>query len=279
MVKENVLLVDGSAFVFLHANKPNYSDTIREHLSRLLEMYDTNKYVFFLEKSKSNFRNSIAVTQVYKGHREANREKTNDYLPYLSEVFKECYNAFNPIVYYGIENDDALSLTARIYNEGTDYNPIIVGEDSDLLSIQGTHYRLRKNFEMTVSFPGTIEIVTNLKNGQKKLLSTGIYATYSKILKGAVKENYKGLPGYGDTKVYSLLKDINTESEMRKLCFDLFVKEFGYRNGVARLNEGFRLCYLLRHNHNFTLPTIQIYNKQDNNETTTISKWKSITKY
>jgi 5'-3' exonuclease len=272
--KKNVLLIDGSAFVFLHANKPNYEDTIKEHVGRLLEMYDTDSYVFFLEKSKSNFRNCVASTHIYKGHREANRDKTNDYLPYLSEVFDACYKVFNPIIYYGIENDDALSLTARAYNDSDDYNPIIVGDDSDLLSIEGTHYRMRRNEEMSVSYPGTIMLVD--KSKQKQLKATGLYSTYSKVLKGAAKENYKGIPGYGDKKVYSLLKDINNEADMRKLCFDLFVKEFGYRHGVHRLNEGFRLCYLLKYNKYFTLPPIQIFNKQTNE--TMIKKWKSITK-
>lgn len=271
--KKNVLLIDGSAFVFLHANKPNYETTIREHVERLLDMYNTDSYVFFLEKSKSNFRNCIASTHIYKGHREANRDKTNDYLPYLSEVFEACHKAFNPIIYYGIENDDALSLTARLYDEGDDYNPIIVGDDSDLMSIEGVHYRMRRNEEITVTFPGSIYLVE--KSKQKQLKATGLYSTYSKVLKGAAKENYKGLPGYGDKKVYSLLKDIDNEADMRKLCFDLFVKEFGYRHGVHRLNEGFRLCYLLKYNKNFTAPPIQIYNKQNNE--IMVKKWKSIT--
>lgn len=276
--KQNVLLVDGSAFVFLHANKPNYNTTIHEHLARLLELYRTDKYVFFLEKSKSNFRNCVAITQAYKGQREANRAKTDDYLPYLSEVFEACNNAFKPVIYYGVENDDALSLTAHAYLESGDYNPIVVGDDSDLLSIAGTHYRLKKNVEISVDKLGSIELVTNPKNNQKKLVASGLYATYSKVIKGAAKENYKGLPGYGDTKVFSLLKDINTESDMRELCFNLFVKEFGYRQGVIRLDEGFRLCYLLKSNKYFTLPLIQSYNKQTNNETV-IKTWKSITKY
>lgn len=275
---QNVLLIDGSAFVFLHANKPNYEATIREHLKRLLTIYNTDKYVFFLEKSKSNFRNCVAITQAYKGQREANRAKTDEYLPYLSEVFEACYKAFNPVIYYGIENDDALSLTATSYLESGDYRPIIVGDDSDLLSIEGVHFRLKKNIEIVVDKIGTIELVTDPKNNNKKLVATGLYATYSKVIKGAAKENYKGLPGYGAIKVFSLLKDINTESDMRKLCFNLFIKEFGYRQGVLRLDEGFQLCYLLKNNKRFTLPIIQLYNKQVINETT-IKKWKSTTKH
>ena len=275
--KQNVLLVDGSAFVFLHANKPNYNTTILDHLERLLNLFNTDKYVFFLEKSKSNFRHAIAVSNVYKGHREANRDKTADYVPYLSEVFTACTKAFNPVIYYGVENDDALSLTAKLYNEGSDYNPIIIGEDSDLLSIQATHFGLKTNIETTVDFPGIIDVITK-SNGTKKLFATGLYATYSKVLKGAAKENYKGLPGCGTIKVYALLKTLTTEAEMRELCFELFIKEFGYREGIKKLNEGFRLCYLLRENKNFILPTIQIYNKTTSYETTT-KKWKSITKH
>lgn len=248
---ENLLLIDGSAFAFIHANKENYQESLDEHLRRLCEIFYTDKYIFFLEKSKTNFRNLIGRTHIYKGHREANREKINDYLPYLSDCFEYCNKNFNPVIYYGIENDDALSITSRNV-DSTKYRPIICGDDSDLMCIPGFHWKLKKNIEIEVTEPGTIEL-----NAKGDLVTTGLYSTYSKILKGAQKENYKGLKGYGSKKVYSLLKEVTTEPDMRKLCFDLFTRELGYSEGVKKFEEGFRLCFLLRENKYFKMPEVQ----------------------
>jgi hypothetical protein len=258
---ENINLIDGSAFAFLHGNKENYKQTISEHFDKLCSENNTDKYILYLENSRSNFRNSIGKTHVYKGHREAKRDKISEYLPFLEGVFEELRCNYNPVTYYGVENDDALSLSSLYLKETKLFNPVICGDDSDLLQIEGDHYKLRKNIKFTITQPGHIEL-----DAKGKLIATGIYATYSKIIKGAVKENYKGLHGYGDKKVFTLLSPLTEESDMRKLCFDLFVKEFGYNEGIKKVQEGFRLCYLLRSNKHFKFPTVQTYNKK---ETTT----------
>lgn len=257
--KENVALIDGSAFVFIHGNKENYKDTIKEHLEHILEENNATKYVMFLENSKSNFRHNVAVTDSYKGHRELNRAKVDTYLPFLNNVIKEVKTNYQPVTCQYVENDDALSICSRLLQEGDTYNPIVCGDDSDLMCIPGQHWKLKKNLRIDVTHEGSIELVD--KSGKKSLFSTGLYSTYAKILCGAAKENYKGLPKYGAVKVYELLKNTTTEADMRKLCFDLFINEFGYEEGIKRLQEGFRLCFLLRENKNFVIPEFRVYNK------------------
>lgn len=259
--KENVLLIDGSAFVFLHGNKENYKETIKEHFEHILDDNNADKYILFLENSKSNFRHSIAVTDAYKGHRELNRHKVDEYLPFLNDVIREVKRNYYPVTCQFIENDDALSICSRRMQEEGIYNPIVCGDDSDLMCIPGDHWKLKKNIRIKVEESGTIELVD--KSGKKSLVCTGLYATYAKILQGAVKENYKGLPRYGAVKVYELLKNVTTEADMRKLCFDLFINELGYEEGIKRLQEGFRLCFLLRENKNFVIPQIRVYNKPE----------------
>jgi 5'-3' exonuclease len=250
---ENLELIDGSAFAFLHANKENHSTTMREHLERLLDIHSTDKYVIFTEKSKSNFRLSVAYSKGYKENRQSNRDSVDNYLPYLNDCFR-VLKEFGTALYLGIENVDAISISKNRFKNH--YNTIICGDDSDLLSIEGDHYRLRRNESMSVSGIGSIEV-----NSKGKLIATGLYSTYSKIIKGSQKENYSGLKGLGDKAAYNLLKDLSTEEEMRDLCVDLFTQTFGYRDGIKKLDEGFRLCYLLKENSNFITPPIKTYNK------------------
>ena len=86
-----------------------------------------------------------------------------------------------------------------------------------------------------------------------------LYNIYFKILKGSQKENYKGLPGYGDKKVYNLLKDLRTEEEMQELCIEHFKLIFG-KEYKKKLREGFRICWILEENDNLETPTINDYN-------------------
>ena len=250
---ENLLLLDTSSFPFLHGDKENYAETIENHIDMLLSKFNTDKYIMFMENSKSNFRIQLSVSHVYKGHREKNKSTSIDYLPYLLDVFEYIRNNLKPVTYYGIENDDSLCIMANYYRENKLFNPIICANDGDYLAVEGTYYSLKTNTYTETTFPGEMYF-----NEKGKFFSTGLYNTYSKILKGAAKENYKGLKGYGPVKVYELLKGLTTEAEMRKLCFDRFVLEHGYREGSKKFEEGFRLCYLLRENVNFELPNIQM---------------------
>lgn len=252
--KETLLIIDGSSLAFLHGNKSDYQKTIKEHIEGLLYKYNTDKYLIILESSTSNFRNKIAKTDEYKGHRRTEKVVTNlqSYLPFLSECFKEIKSKYKPVLYKNIENDDAISvLNYRLSNE---YNVIMCTNDKDMLVVRGTHHNLKTNKKQIVTHPGTIELVDG------KLKVTGLYNVYSKIIKGSTKENYKGLPGYGDKKVYSLLKDLKDEASMQKLCIEHF--KLIYKNEYFdKLSEGFRLCWLIENNDNIITPQIINYTK------------------
>lgn len=265
-VEKPALIIDGSAFAFIHANKVNYKESILGHLERLMDIFKTDRYIIILENSSSNFRRKVAVTKEYKGQREKYRDKTAEYLPYLYECFTFIRENLNPVTYYGIENDDAISIIGNKMR-----NCIICGDDVDLLSIPGKHYKLKKNIVIDVKDCGTIEIVND------KVLATGVYNTYFKIIKGSAKENYSGVSGYGEKKVYALFKQIENDlkdvskrkkkdlliNRLQCLCMDLFYNTFGVKDGKDKLEEGFRLCYLLEDNNNFIFPKINIYDRNE----------------
>jgi len=255
MSKENVLLIDGSALAFLHGNKENYVETLSEHFEKLCDEGNTDKYVIFTEDSKTNFRLGEAVTDVYKGHRKEKKHLIAEYLPFLNNVFGEIKKTYKPTKILGAENDDAISLTANAMKKEGIYNPIICGDDSDLLQITGSHYKLKKNVKLEIPEEGFVYL-----DDKGNLISSGKFAVYSKILKGASKENYKGIPGYGPKKVYNILKELKTEEQMLEASMNAFVNELGEEEGIKRFKEGFRLCYLLENNIYFKMPQIQIFN-------------------
>jgi 5'-3' exonuclease len=249
-VKKRVLVIDGSGLAHLHGNKANYKETIHEHLRTMLNKFYTNYFVIILEKSKTNFRHNIAVSKGYKENRIKSKETIKNYLPYLNDVFNYIREQLYPVTYLGVENDDILSIMAHSYP-----HVVICGNDVDLLAIPGTHYNIKTNETKVVTSLGKISYEEN------KLKATGLYNIYAKILKGSSKENYSGLIGYGPKKVYQLLKDCKTEEEMQRLCIDLFYTTYGPVEGKKKLEEGFRLCWLIQSNTSFKPPHIIDYGK------------------
>ena len=245
-----ILLIDGSSMAFLHGNKENYKESLKSHIEFLLNKYNTSKYVIILENSKSNFRNQVAISNEYKGQRRTEKSINNikQYLPYLSQVFTEIKSTYNPVLYNNIENDDAIRILANRLK-----NVVICTNDKDMYCVYGNHHNLKTNKIQYIEKPGIIELVDN------KVNVTGLYNIYFKILKGSAKENYKGLPGYGDKKVYNLLKDLTTEEEMQDVCIEHF-KLIYKENYKSKLKEGFRICWILEDNDNLETPVINDYN-------------------
>jgi 5'-3' exonuclease len=193
-MSNTILLIDGSSLAFLHANKPNYKETVKNHIETLLKRYNTTKYLIVLENSKSNFRNKVAVTKEYKGHRRTEKSKQNiqNYLPYLKDVFTEIKNTY-----------------IKINNKG-------------------------------------------------KIEATGYYQAYYQIMRGSPKENYLGLKGYGEKKVFNILKKLTSEEEMQQKCIELF-KEVYEDEGINKLKEGFKLCWVIQKNNYLITPNIIDY--------------------
>lgn len=250
-----ILLIDGSSLAFLHGNKENCKFTIKQHIQNLLNKYNTSYYIIVLEDSSSNFRNKVAVTQEYKGQRrtEKAKEAIKNYLPYLGKCFSLIKKYYRPVLYSNIENDDAISILANRLG-----NVVICANDIDMLKIEGRHHNLKTNKKEVVKYPGTISV------DGKKVKATGLYNAYFKIMKGSPKENYKGIPGYGDVTVYNILKDLITEEEMQEACIHHFKKVFGEPEYESKLQEGFRLCWIIEENDSLITPTINDFNEFKN---------------
>lgn len=265
--KLNLSLIDGSAFAYIHAGNANYKTTMFNHMNELLNVTKADKYCIFFEKSITNFRHKAAITQGYKAQRAINKAKydpENKYSPYLKEC-QEYLKELGQELYYGVENDDAISITHNMLKDF--YNITIVGEDSDLLSMQALHYRIRKKLFIDLTPQSHNDIGSITLNEKNKVFATGIFNTYSKLIKGSTKENYKGIEGYGDKKVYELLKDCKTENDLFQVAHREFYNKYKEK-GKERLEEGYRLSYLIENNIYFELPIL--YDRQYLNNKITI---------
>ena len=259
-MSEKILLIDGSSIAYLHANKPNYQETLYKHIVGLLAKFDTNKFLIIMEDSSTNFRYKVSTSVEYKGQRrtEEYKSKIKKYLPYLQEVLQEIKDVYKPITVKGIENDDAIAILATRLD-----NCIMVANDRDYLSVPGEYFNLRNNKIYNISYPGYI-ILTD----KRKIEATGYYQTFSQIIKGSSKENYSGLPKYGDVKTFNILKDLYTFDEMKEKCIELFKQHYP-TEWKSKLEEAFRLCWIITHNENLITPKINdirdIWVEKENN--------------
>lgn len=239
------LWIDGSSLAFIHGNKENYVESIYEHLRTLTEKFQTDDFNIILENSKSNFRNEVSVSNVYKAQRRTQKKQDTitSYLPYLKECFTEMRTRYNAKTYLGIENDDAIGILAtRVQNS------VMIANDRDYYAIPGIYYNIKSNKTTVIQYPGEIQLVDN------KIYATGLYQVYAQILKGSSKENYKGVEGIGEITTFDVLRNLKTEHEMLQVCTQLFVDRYGLNEGIKKLEEGFRLSWILQYNESLITP-------------------------
>ena len=239
------LWIDGSSLAFLHGNKEDNRKTLYEHIGGLCEKFQTDYFNVILEDNRTNFRNDIAVSHEYKGHRRTDEKKDliDKYLPHLGNAFKELKTTFQAKTYLNVENDDVIAILAT-----REPNSIMCANDKDYLAVPGIYYNIKTNHTTVITYPGRIDLIKN------KIYATGYYQVYSQILKGSQKENYKGVEGIGEVTAYDILKNLSTEDEMKQVCTQLFIDKYGIKEGIKKLEEGFRLSWILTHNASLVTP-------------------------
>ena len=136
------LWIDGSSLAFIHGNKKNYKETIYNHIKTLTERFHTDDFNIILEDSKTNFRNKVSISSVYKGQRRTKKKKKAiaTYLPYLKNWFREIKNTYDPITYLNVENDDAIAILASRIS-----NSVMIANDRDYLAVPGIYYNIKTN--------------------------------------------------------------------------------------------------------------------------------------
>ena len=159
-----------------------------------------------------NFRDTIAVTAVYKGTRT--REKPQ----HLAAIRKHAHEVWGFDLSHNEEADDMISIE----HTRRQYKSIIVSDDKDFLQLPGKHY-----------LPGKDKFVTITP-------AQGLHAFYKQILTGDVADNIIGLQGIGPVKSEKLLEGCYTAMDYYLACVR------AYNGDTARVLENGRLLWLRR---------------------------------
>lgn len=123
-------------------NLSNVQRTVDLLIQEWLTVTNATHHIGFLTDSEFNFRNRLATTWPYKGHRKAGERPR--YYEAIRDYMVEQWQAQ---MLRGIEADDALTVTANVL-KGQGIECIIVTEDKDLLQYPGLHYNPNKSKEV-----------------------------------------------------------------------------------------------------------------------------------
>ena len=170
----------------------------------------------------NNYRDKIAKTQSYKGHRKSGKPK---HLPILREYMEK---AWGFEVQENQEADDAIGIKAYEMNE-QDY--VICTIDKDLDNIRGWHYNFQRNDLYYLSEKETIKHF------------------YKQLLTGDRTDNIPGLKGIGDKTAEKILADLEDEKDL----YNAVLEEYKY-NREYLLEQGQLLWIRKKKDQMWTLP-------------------------
>ena len=223
--------------------RPHSERKVREVVDRfingIVERTDCDGFELFLSAG-TNYRTQIAVTNPYKGQRTAPK-------PYhwrtVGEILCSDYGAY---IVHGAEADDALSIFGRMDPDQT----IIASRDKDLRIVPCYHYSWRcgeSQPEIPVHKVDELGWVKSVpyKSGGYKLVGEGLKFFYGQVLVGDAIDNYKGCPGVGPQKAFSVLNGCNSESELWEATYSTYSSKLGPEAGLTLLLENARLAWLL----------------------------------
>jgi DNA polymerase-1 len=183
----------------------------------------------------------LQVAPEYKG----NRKKSP--MLYFDTIKQYLINEMGFVVVSGIENDDAMSISARILGYE---NSIIASHDKDMGQVPCEHYVLKKNMRHTSTEFG--EMIYNPE--KTKIFANGKSLIYAQMLMGDTADNIQGIAGIGPSGAYHLLKGCN-EDEMIGVVQKAYYQAFGNQWRQKYL-VNLQLLVLRTQTKDFVLPEV-----------------------
>jgi hypothetical protein len=176
---------------------------------------------------KTNFRNDIAKTAVYKGNR-ANKPKP----PHLPAVRKHFQKHWGAIVVEGEEADDAIAIEATALQGRS----VIISIDKDFMQVPGHVYNFVKREHHIIDE------------------QQGLFNFFKQILTGDTADNIIGIKGIGDVKATKLLQECISVEEMYDTCVAMY--NITGVDGEARVLENGQLLWLRREKGQIWTPSL-----------------------
>src|SRR5688500_12674854 len=202
-------------------------DMVDWYISDIIRCTEADEYKIFLSGS-TNFRKEVATIQEYKGTRK--KEKPE----YYWDVRDYMIGTWKAEVSEGCEADDLCGL---YQTEDT----IVVGEDKDLLTIPGHHYRIKRKWEENYKL-----FVTEEEAKRNFFLQCLVGDTSDNVLGllNPEKLHFKKPVKFSEETALQVL-DGKSPEEMKSTVTDLY-KKIHNNEWYKRLDETCRLLYLQR---------------------------------
>lgn len=181
-----------------------------------------NYYVFLTGNgTKPNFRETISPE--YKLNRAGHEKPTH-----LAAIRDYISKNFPCVFTEGCEADDYLGQASIDMVNITNYQPVIVTLDKDLMQIPGNHFDFVK---------GILEHVTQ-EEGDRVFLK--------QMLTGDRADNIKGLAGIGEVKATAVVDPRKDFDKCLVECHKLYAKEYGAFDWKTSWNTNCDLLWIWR---------------------------------
>lgn len=203
-------------------------DGIDYILNKLLRETKAVSYIGFIQ-GKNNFRYKLC--DVYKANR-----KDREPVQWFRETKDYLRGKWGFLSFDGAETDDFIHITKLKLP-----NSFICCIDSDLLSLEGTHYNWRK-----------LEWITSTKNNE-------IYNFWASMITGT-HNGVKGIPKKGKVFAEKLLVNYESESgiDYNEWCrfkiFNLYISHYGESKGIEEFYKNYKCIKLLEEYEGFEIP-------------------------
>lgn len=227
---KSVCIIDGDCVACRIAyaipeDKIETEDSLRKSISdTLLAICNTvgaaKSEIHMTTLEKDYYRYKIAVTPGPNGVGYKAQRSSRPRPKYYTVIRNILIAEHLALVAVNMEADDSIMIRATQIGED---HAIIAGDDKDYHTFRGAIYNIRTGvLDKPVDLPevGRLELAVNGK--KKKLVGRGVIWFYAQMLMGDTADNIPGLPGIGDVKAYSILKDCEDEYA----CFCTIVKQY-----------------------------------------------------
>jgi len=201
-----------------------------ERIASILHTTQADSYELHLTEGRT-FRDAIAITKPYKGHRIVNKPW------HFDNLTAYMVGALPTVVSRGIEADDQMAMASN----GID--TIVCSRDKDLRQVPGLFYSWelgrQPGFGPVLIDPiGSLEL-TYAKDGKAILKGTGYAWFCGQLLVGDRVDNIPGLAGVGPVNAYELLSGCKTPEQYAHIVAE------EYKNDKLLLEQG-QLLWIVR---------------------------------
>ena len=204
-------------------------------VSYIKEKVKAKDYKLYLTDSKSNYRNEVSVTRVYKGNRTT-LEKPH----YYEEVKKYLQEKYGAYMVVGQEADDAISVVGCLKSKKT----CIATIDKDLKGSPIIIYNFSKDEWYDISLEEADRFFfTQCLTGDSTDNIEGLLNFSPETIS---KYNLRKAKGVGPKTAEKLLQDCTGATELFNRVLEAYQSYLGEEEGTKRLNEMGKLLWMQR---------------------------------